>query len=86
MSKIFIKDYHNENNNQYLFLNFENQVYEKEKRPIRLSAISKNLQVPAKWINNTIKWHWIYTFRYLDKDDGFVSFEFDYNDKFLHKI
>ncbi len=86
MSKIFIKDYHNENNNQYLFLNFENQVYEKEKRPIRLSAISKNLQVPEKWINKTIKWHWIYTFRYLDKEDGFVSFEFDYLDNFLHKI
>lgn len=86
MSKIFIKDYHNENNNQYLFLNFENQVYEKEKRPIRLSAISKNLQVPAKWIDKVLKYHWIYTFRYLDKQDGFVSFEFDYNDKFLHKI
>ena len=86
MSKIFIKDYHNENNNQYLFLNFENQVYEKEKRPIRLSGISKNLQVPAKWIDKVLKYHWIYTFRYLDKQDGFVSFEFDYNDKFLQKL
>ena len=55
-------------------------------RPIRLSGISKNLQVPEKWINNTIKWHWIYTFRYLDEQDGFVSFEFDYLDNFLHKL
>ena len=68
-----------------LNLNFETQI-SPSGRPIRLSAISKNLQVPAKWINNTIKWHWIYTFRYLDKEDGFVSFEFDYNDKFLHKL
>ncbi len=68
-----------------LNLNFETQI-SPSGRPIRLSAISKNLQVPEKWINNTIKWHWIYTFRYLDKEDGFVSFEFDYNDKFLHKL
>jgi hypothetical protein len=85
MNKIFIKDFHNENNNQYLNLNFETQI-SPSGRPIRLSAISKNLQVPEKWINNTIKWHWIYTFRYLDKQDGFVSFEFDYNDKFLQKL
>ena len=68
-----------------LNLNFETQT-SPSGRPIRLSGISKNLQVPEKWINNTIKHHWIYTFRYLDKEDGFVSFEFDYNDKFLHKI
>lgn len=86
MNKIFIKDFHNENNNQYLILNFESQFYQKEKRPIRLSAISKNLQVPAKWIDKVLKYHWIYTFRYLDKQDGFVSFEFDYNDKFLQKL
>lgn len=55
-------------------------------RPIRLSAISKNLQVPAKWIDKVLKYHWIYTFRYLDKQDGFVSFEFDYLDNFLQKL
>jgi len=68
-----------------LNLNFETQI-SPSGRPIRLSGISKNLQVPEKWINKTIKWHWIYTFRYLDKEDGFVSFEFDYNDNFLHKL
>ena len=68
-----------------LNLNFETQT-SPSGRPIRLSAISKNLQVPEKWINNTIKWHWIYTFRYLDKQDGFVSFEFDYLDNFLQKL
>lgn len=55
-------------------------------RPIRLSAISKNLKVPEKWINKTIKHHWIYTFIYLDEQGGLVSFEYDYNDNFLHKL
>lgn len=55
-------------------------------RPIRLSAISKNLQVPQKYINGSYKYHWIYTFIYLDEQGGLVSFEYDYNDKFLHKI
>lgn len=68
-----------------LNLNFETQT-SPSGRPIRLSAISKNLQVPQKYINGSYKHHWIYTFRYLDKEDGFVSFEFDYLDNFLHKI
>jgi hypothetical protein len=55
-------------------------------RPIRLSGIGKNLQVSEKYINKGYKNHWIYTFRYLDEQDGFVSFEFDFNDKFLHKL
>ena len=55
-------------------------------RPIRLSAISKNLKVPQKYINGSYKYHWIYTFIYLDEQGGLVSFEFDYNDKFLHKL
>jgi hypothetical protein len=72
-----------------LNLNFETQL-SPSGRPIRLSAISKNLKVPAKWVKennkNVLKYHWIYTFRYIDDQDGFVSFEFDYNDKFLQKL
>ena len=68
-----------------LNLNFETQI-SPSGRPIRLSAISKNLQVPQKYINGSYKYHWIYTFRYLDKEDRFVSFEFDYLDNFLHKL
>ena len=68
-----------------LNLNFEPQT-SPSRRPIRLSGIGKNLQVPEKYINKAYKNHWIYTFRYLDEKDGFVSFEFDYNDKFLHKL
>lgn len=68
-----------------LNLNFETQT-SPNGRPIRLSAISKNLQVPQKYINGSYKYHWIYTFIYLDEQGGLVSFEYDYNDKFLHKI
>lgn len=68
-----------------LNLNFETQT-SPSGRPIRLSAISKNLQVPVKWIDKVLKYHWIYTFIYLDEQGGLVSFEYDYNDKFLHKI
>ena len=52
-------------------------------RPFRLSGISKNLQVPEKWVNRVLCNHWIYTFIYLDKEGGLVHFEFDYNDKFV---
>ena len=68
-----------------LNLDFEPQL-SPSGRLIRLSGIGKNLQVPEKYINKAYKNHWIYTFRYLDEQDGFVSFEFDYNDKFLHKL
>ena len=68
-----------------LNLNFETQT-SPSGRPIRLSAISKNLQVPQKYINGSYKYHWIYTFIYLDEQGGLVSFEYDYNDNFLHKL
>jgi hypothetical protein len=55
-------------------------------RPIRLSGIAKNLQIAEKWIDKTFKNHWIYTFKYLDAYDEFVSFEFDYNNKFVCKL
>jgi hypothetical protein len=55
-------------------------------RPIRLSGIAKNLQVAEKWLDKTFKNHWIYTFKYLDAYDEFVSFEFDYNNKFVCKL
>jgi len=68
-----------------LNLDFEPQT-SPSGRLIRLSGICKNLQVPEKYIKKGYNSHWIYTFRYLDEQDGFVSFEFDYNDKFLHKL
>jgi len=72
-------------NNIKLHLTFDEQI-SPNGRPIRLSGIAKNLQVPEKYINKSFKNHWIYTFRFLDKDDEFISFEFDYNDKFTKVI
>ena len=65
-----------------LGLNFETQT-SPNGRPIRLSGIAKNAKLPEKWVNGGYKNHWIYTFRYLDAIDGFVSFEFDYNNNFV---
>ena len=84
--KITIKETNKEE--QVLFLHFETQIY--NNRPIRLSGTAKNLKVPPKWIDingkPTLKYHWIYTFRYMDEQDGFFSFEYDFNDKFLCKL
>lgn len=55
-------------------------------RPIRLSGIEKNAKLPEKYVDGSYKSHWIYTFRYIDTLDGFVSFEFDYYDKFVQSI
>ena len=52
-------------------------------RPIRLSGIAKNLKMPEKFIEKSYKNHWIYTFRFVDALDGFISFEFDYYGKFV---
>ena len=68
-----------------LNLNFEPQQ-SKNGRMLRLSGISKNTEVPEKWINNICKNHWIYHFRYLDGNTEIVSFEFDYIDNFLKQI
>jgi hypothetical protein len=84
MQKITIKEQNYDI--QILKLNFEPQIYNKDKRNIRLSGIAKNAKLSEKWVNGKYKNNWIYTFRYLDEQDGFVSFEFDYNDKFLHKL
>lgn len=72
-------------NNIKLHLTFDEQT-SLNGRPIRLSGIAKNLQLPEKYINKSFKNHWIYTFRFLDKDDEFISFEFDYNNKFVNMI
>jgi hypothetical protein len=53
-------------------------------KPFRFSGLEKNLQKPSKWINGVEKWHWIYTFKYLD-GSGFFSIEIDYYDKFVCK-
>lgn len=64
-----------------LKLNFEPQL-SKNGKEIRLSGISKNCQLPEKWLDKSFKNHWIYTFRYIGTET-FVSFEFDYYNNFV---
>lgn len=61
---------------------FETQI-SKLGRPYRLSGIRKNLQLPSKWIDKTEKYHWIYSFIYLDDQGGIFEIEIDYNNKFV---
>lgn len=68
-----------------LGLHFETQT-SPNGRPIRLSGIAKNAKLPEKYVDGSYKNHWIYTFRYLDAIDGFISFEFDYVGKFLSAV
>jgi len=63
-----------------------NPSVSRDGRHYRLSAISKNSQLPSKLITGRGEcWHWIYTFIYTDSNELF-SFEFDYNDKFVGKV
>lgn len=68
-----------------LGLHFEEQS-SPQGRPIRLSGIAKNCKLPEKWTDGGYKNHWIYTFRFVDALDGFISFEFDYYGKFVGAV
>lgn len=68
-----------------LGLHFETQT-SPNGRPIRLSGIGKNAKLAEKYVDGSYKNHWIYTFRYLDAIDGFISFEFDYYGKFVGAV
>lgn len=50
---------------------------------IRLSGIRKS--GVEKWINGTLKSHWIYTFVNIETYKQ-IEFEFDYYDKFVRII
>ena len=69
---------------QSIGLHFEPQVG-KNKRPFKWFGIRKNTELTEKWIDKTLKWHWIYSFIYLDNDEVF-ELEFDYNDNFRKKL
>lgn len=64
-----------------LFLTSEVQL-SPSGRPIRYSGIRKCLKTPEKWVNNTFKSHWVYSFRFMDEEGGYIDFYFDYNDTF----
>lgn len=71
--------------NHKINLNFETQI-SKNGRPFRLSGISLVTTKPAVWINKILTHGTIYTFRYLDVDNEFFSFEFSPDNKFIQKI
>lgn len=68
--------------NNKIFLNFSIQT-SPQGRPFVLSGIARNTQVMAKWINGGYKSHWLYTFIFTDEIGGFITFEFDYFDKYV---
>jgi len=69
-------------------------------RPVRISGVRKNSQKPSELKNSlgvfiqypekgnyyTECFWWIYDFIYLDKQGGFVSFEFNPRGEFVGKI
>ena len=70
--------------NQSIGLHFNPQVGPNG-REFKLFGTRKNEDLPEKWIGSSYKWHWIYSFIYLD-DDNVFELEFDYNDNFVKKL
>ena len=66
---------------KYYVDNFDYQE-DSFKKQFRLSGVKKNSQIPAKWLDNTWKWHWVYEFIYEDGKCFYI--EIDYNNKFLY--
>jgi hypothetical protein len=64
---------------------FDTQI-SKNGRPFRLSGVSHVLTKPAVWVNKMLMHGTIYSFRYLDEQDGFFAFEFDPFNNFISKI
>jgi hypothetical protein len=64
---------------------FDTQI-SKNGRPFRLSGVSHVLTKPAVWVNKMLLHGTIYSFRYLDEQDGFFAFEFDPFNNFISKI
>lgn len=50
----------------------------------RLSGLRKNSQIPSKFINGMMRWHWIYRFFYEDDKEFYI--EIDYYDKFVSMV
>jgi len=64
---------------------FETQI-SKSGRPFRLSGVQIVRTKPAQWVNKMLLHGTIYSFRYLDEQDGFFAFEFDPFNNFISKI
>ena len=75
-------------NNKKIYIDFREQVGSKGEN-FRLSGVSVNSKMPAKWVKengkNIEKYHWIYCFRYLETNN-FFKIEINYYDKFKCKL
>lgn len=75
-------DYINLPNKGKIYIDFREQ-FGSIGNSFRLSGVSKVLNKPPKWIDKTQRWHWVYTYIYLDGKS--FGIEIDYNDKFVCK-
>jgi hypothetical protein len=64
---------------------FKTQI-SKSGRPFRLSGVEIVRTKPAQWVNKMLLHVTIYSFRYLDEQDGFFAFEFDPFNNFISKL
>jgi len=55
------------------------------KRKFSVIGVEKDLTVEPEWINQTEKYHWIFTIKFSDNGQR-VSFIFDYYDQCLKKV
>jgi hypothetical protein len=55
------------------------------KRKFSVIGVEKDLTVEPEWINQTVKYHWIVTVKFLDNNQR-VKFYFDYNDRCMKKV
>ena len=68
--------------NDPIYIDLREQVGKKG-IPFRLSGTTKI--EPSKWIDKEDRWHWLFTYRYInDKSHGF-EIEIDYYDNFVSK-
>ena len=65
------------NENYSINIDFSVQVG-KLNRPFQHYGLRKNTDMPSKFINQVECFHWIYEFKYLDKQGGKFEIEIDY--------
>ena len=51
-------------------------------KPFRQSRVRRNDTIEPKWIDNVLRYHWIYLFKYVD-ESGFFEVEVDYYGKII---
>jgi hypothetical protein len=65
-----------------ILINLETQISNLG-RPFRMFGTRVNNEMPERWVNKVLKYHWTYEFKYLDEQGGYFDVEIDYNDNFF---